>query len=108
MMFLYISDQSGLKNDMNLQLQKGTGMNKTADLKYILLHTSFFESTSWYLDELGQEPFAYCPMKNCYLTKNHNLLSNLGMFDAILFHIHNMHNVEVPDQKSRHANQVSF
>ena len=108
MMFLYISDQSGLKHQMNLKLRKGTAMSKTADLKYILLYTSFFRSTSWYLDELGQQPFADCPVKNCYLTKDHNQLSNVSMFDAILFHIHNMHNVEIPDQKSRQANQVSL
>ena len=104
-MFLYISDQSGLKHQMNLQLRKGTGMDKTNDLKYILLYTSFFRSTTWYLDELGQEPFANCPVKNCYLTKNHDHLSNVSMFDAILFHIHNMH--KLPDQKYRHPNQVS-
>ena len=108
MMFLYISDYSSLKYQMNLQLRKGTGMNKINDLKYILLYTSFFESTTWYLGELGQEPFANCRTKNCHLTKDHYQLSNVSMFDAILFHIHNMHNVDLPDQKSRHPNQVSF
>ena len=108
MLLLCISDQNGLKHQVNLQHKKGTGMNQSTDLKYILLYTSFFRSTSWYLDELGQQPFADCPVKNCYLTKDHNQLSNVSMFDAILFHIHNMHNVEMPDQKSRQANQVSL
>ena len=115
MLLLCISDQNGLKHQVNLQHKKGTGMNKKAtgmnkstDLKYILLYTTFFESTTWYLDDLGHEPFANCQVKNCYLTKDHNELSNVNKFDAILFHIHNMNNVKIPDQKSRQPNQVSF
>ena len=122
MLLLYISDQNGQKHLVNqhntatlslsqhpfLQHKKGTRMNKGTDLKYILLYTTFFESTTWYLDDLGHEPFANCHVKNCYLTKDHNELSNVNKFDAILFHIHNMDNVKIPDPKSRQPNQISF
>ena len=108
MLLLYISDQNGQKRQVNLQHKKETAMNKSTDLKYILLYTTFFESTTWYLDDLGHEPFTNCPVKNCYLTKDHNELSNVNKFDAILFHIHNMNDVKIPDQKSRQPNQVSF
>ncbi|XP_059060995.1 alpha-(1,3)-fucosyltransferase C-like [Achroia grisella] len=52
------------------------------DLKYILVWTSFYG-----IVEDGQEAFVKreCSFKNCYITHNRNLFSDLRYFDVILF-----------------------
>lgn len=60
-------------------------------MKYLLYYTKFFESEDWYTG-FGRKPFidSQCPVDNCYLTANKSLLSNVNMFDAVLFHIRNI------------------
>ncbi|XP_055523455.1 alpha-(1,3)-fucosyltransferase C [Wyeomyia smithii] len=59
--------------------------------KYILLYTHFFGNSNWYLqaETVGPDYFRsiQCPVTDCVLTNNRELLGGITEYDAVLFHI---------------------
>lgn len=59
--------------------------------KYILLYTNFFDVKNWKLsaETVGPDYFRslQCPVTDCVLTNNRELLSTITDYDALVFHI---------------------
>ncbi|XP_062539992.1 alpha-(1,3)-fucosyltransferase C [Armigeres subalbatus] len=59
--------------------------------KYILLYTNFFDVENWKLsaETVGPDYFRsiQCPVTDCVLTNNRELLSAVTDYDALVFHI---------------------
>ncbi len=57
--------------------------------KKILFYTTFYRGTEWPNFGEGHQPFldAKCPVSNCYLTYDKQLLGSVAKFDALLFNL---------------------
>lgn len=69
--------------DYYVNVQRNSLITKN-NLKYILYWTKY-----WNMDDFafgfGSENFKYCPVKNCFTTKDKTLLP-IDEFDALIFH----------------------
>ena len=57
----------------------------------------------------GKKPFLACPdIKDCYVTDNRSLLSNVDQFDAIQFHQRTIELVDLPKHRSSHQRYIMW
>ncbi|KAI8124089.1 alpha-(1,3)-fucosyltransferase C-like [Lucilia cuprina] len=68
-----------------------TTKNETNKLRFILLWNDFFGDTRWSLpDDLNDPAFfrqgMKCPISDCVLTNQRDIMPHIDMYDAILFH----------------------
>ncbi|XP_058836521.1 alpha-(1,3)-fucosyltransferase C [Topomyia yanbarensis] len=72
-------------------LEESIQNRRPDDRKYILLYTNFFGNRNWYLraETVGPDFFKsiQCPVTDCVLTNNRELLNGVSDYDALLFHI---------------------
>lgn len=74
-----------------------------SQLKYILLLTTFWDSTDWNL-KMGSSMFKHCPVSNCFITNNAQELNSISYFDAILFHLADIEKLK-PEQHPKELNR---
>ena len=77
--------------------------------KKILYFNNYFDHLDWNFG-FGHGPFVKfgCPVTNCYVTNNRDLVGSMAKFDAILFHGRYMDKrvVKVPNQQKRGKKQT--
>ncbi len=95
------------------------GKNKKSvqpSMKKILFYTPFFHMQDWEFG-FGHEPFVnfQCPVSSCFTTNNKSQFGSILEFDAILFHIRDMHlsndkpiMTQLPDIRGDHQRYVFF
>ena len=80
---------------------------KESRLKYILFWNEAYGSTKYGFC-CGEEPFAECPEKNCYVTDDRTLLKNVEQYDAIQFHQRSMLANDLQQKRSSHQRYMMW
>ena len=75
-------------------------------LKYILFYTTFWDKAPDL--PMGTTIFEQCPVSNCFITHNHQELSSISLYDAVIFHMADIERLEpdeLPGQLDRSPSQ---
>ena len=76
-------------------------------MKYILFWNAAYGSTRYGFC-CGESPFKNCPVKNCYVTDDRNLLENVDQFDAIQFHQRTIDANDLPKNRSSYQRYIMW
>lgn len=91
---------------VDIRFRRRRQLNRQADnskVKRILFWNTFFETRNYEI-QLGRKAFveARCPVQNCVLTDDRN---QLGSSDAILFHVFDFDQADLPNPQQRQSHQ---
>ena len=89
--------------------EKGNPVKEAAKTKHILYWNSAYGSRQYGFC-CGRDPFLShgCPINDCTATDNRSALMDVAAFDAILFHLRNLNENDLPDRRGPKQRYIMF